>query len=112
MLMTAMFLAALAQSPTANVDTTRAAYTKCLRTHLKKSLEAKVEEAEFEMSLKSTCSTESDAFHAAVLASNRAAGDNAADAKENADMQVEDYHASFKEKFADYKSTNTLPGND
>ncbi|KTE19563.1 hypothetical protein ATE67_12940 [Sphingopyxis sp. H050] len=110
MLILTMLLAAMAPAPTGNVDTTRAAFTKCLREHLKKSLEAKMGDAEYEMAVKSTCETERAAFRAAVIAANRAGGDNAADAQDNADMQIDDYHANFTDKFKDYSSTNTLPG--
>lgn len=112
MLIASILLAAMAPAPTGNVDTTRAAFTKCLRGHVKKSLEAKMPEAEFEMSLKSVCETERAAFHAAVVAVNRSGGDSAADAAENADMQIDDYHANFTDKFKDYASTNTMPGED
>ena len=108
MLITSLIFAAMIQSPA--VDTTRAAFTKCLREHMKKSLEAKMAEAEYEMSLKAACDTERGAFRTAVTAANRAAGDSAADAADNADMQVEDYHANFTDKFRDYSSTNTMPG--
>lgn len=110
MLIASILLAAMAPAPTGNVDTTRAAFTKCLRDHLKKQLEAKVGEAEFELSIKSACETERAGFKAAVTAQNRAGGDSPADAAENADMQVEDYHANFTDKFKDYSSSGTLPG--
>ncbi|WP_428678795.1 hypothetical protein [Sphingopyxis sp.] len=112
MLILSMALAAMAPAPAGNVDTTRNAFTKCLRGHLKKSLEAKMGEAEYEMSLKGACDTEREAFRAAVTAANRAGGDNATDAADNAEMQVEDYHAGFTDKFKDYSSTNTMPGDD
>ena len=108
MLITSLIFAAMIQSPA--VDTTRAAFTKCLRDDMKKSLDAKMSEAEYEMSLKGACDSERSAFRAAVTAANRAAGDSAADAAENADMQVEDYHANFTDKFKDYSSTGTMPG--
>ena len=40
----------------------------------------------------------------------RFAGDSEKNAAEDADMQIEDYHANFTDKFKDYSSTNTLPG--
>ncbi|APZ99062.1 hypothetical protein BWQ93_11590 [Sphingopyxis sp. QXT-31] len=110
MLFTSILLAAMAPASTANVDTARAAFTKCLRTDMKKSLEAKMGEAEYEMALKSNCSEERDAFRAAVIAFGRAAGDSEKNATDDADMQIEDYHANFTDKFKDYSSTNTLPG--
>ncbi|MBA3940522.1 MAG: hypothetical protein C0520_04860 [Sphingopyxis sp.] len=110
MLITSLVLAAMIQSPTAMVDTTRVAFTKCLSAHMKKSLEDKVTSAEFEMSIKSACGAERDAFHKAVVAANRAGGDSAADATDNADMQVEDYHANFTDKFKDYSESGTMPG--
>jgi hypothetical protein len=112
MLITSILLAAMAPASTANVDTTRAAFTKCLRDDMKKSLEAKMGDAEYEMALKSTCNEQRDAFRAAVIAFARAAGDSEANATEDADMQIEDYHANFTDKFKDYSSTNTLPGGD
>ncbi|WP_077148768.1 hypothetical protein [Sphingopyxis sp. KK2] len=112
MLITSIILAAMAPVSTAQVDTTRAAFTKCLRDDLRKSLEAKMGEAEYEMAVKSVCSTERDAFRAAVIAFGRAAGDSEKNATDDADMQIEDYHANFTDKFKDYNSTNTLPGED
>lgn len=112
MLIASILLAAAAPAPAGNVDTTRAAFTKCLRGHLKKSLEAKMGDTEFEMSLKAACDTEREAFRAAVTAANRAGGDSAADAADNAEMQIEDYGANFTDKFKDYSSTNTMPGDD
>ena len=108
MLITSLIFAAMLQSPA--VDTTRAAFTKCLRDDMKKSLEAKVEEVEYEMTLKANCSTERDAFRKAVIALGRSGGDSVAVATEDADMQIEDYHANFTDKFKDYKSNNTMPG--
>lgn len=110
MLILSLLLATMAPAPTGQVDTTRAAFTKCLRDHLKKSLEAKMGDAEYEMAVKATCETERAAFRAAVIAFDRASGDSAATAADNADMQIDDYHASFTDKFKDYSSTNTLPG--
>ena len=110
MLITSILLAAMAPASTASVDQTRAAFTKCLRTDMKKSLEAKMGDAEYEMALKSNCAEERDAFRAAVIAFGRAAGDSEKNATEDADMQIEDYHANFTDKFKDYSSTNTLPG--
>ena len=110
MLILSMVLAAMAPASTGSVDTTRNAFTKCLRENMKKALEAKQGEAEYEMALKAACDTEREAFRAAVTAANRAAGDKPADAADNAEMQIEDYHANFTDKFKDYSSTNTMPG--
>ncbi|WP_033074772.1 hypothetical protein [Sphingopyxis sp. MWB1] len=109
MFFTSLLLAAMAPAPAAEVGTARAAFTKCLRVHMKKSLDAKMSESDYEAALKTVCTKERQTFHAAVITLNRAAGDSAADAAENADMQVEDYHANFTEKFNDYRSTNTMP---
>lgn len=110
MLVVSILMMAAAPAPAGNVDSTRAVFTKCLREHLKKELEAKVGEAEFELGLKSACESEREAFRTAVTASNRSSGDSPVDAAENAEMQIEDYYANFTEKFQDYSSTNTLPG--
>ncbi|KTE00423.1 hypothetical protein [Sphingopyxis sp. H115] len=110
MLITTLLLAAMAPAPAAAVDTTRAAFTKCLRDHMKASLEAKMEEAEYELALKATCTAERDAFRKAVIALGRSGGDSEKVATEDADMQVDDYHANFTDKFKDYKANNSLPG--
>ncbi|WP_260582094.1 hypothetical protein [Sphingopyxis sp. PET50] len=110
MLITTLLLAAMAPASTAQVDTTRAAFTKCLRQTMKKSLQDKMGEAEFEMSLKSVCNEQREAFRTAVIAFDRAGGDK--DAEDNAEMQIEDYHANFTDKFKDYSASNTLPGDD
>lgn len=110
MLITTLILAVMAQSPSATVDTTRAAFTKCLRDDMKKALVAKMEEAEYELAVKANCATERDAFRKAVIALGRSGGDSEKVASEDADMQIEDYHANFTDKFKDYKSNNSLPG--
>jgi hypothetical protein len=110
MLITTLLLAFMAPAPTGAVDTTRVAFTKCLRDDMKKALEAKVEEVEYEMALKANCGTERDAFRKAVIALGRSGGDSEKVASEDADMQIEDYHANFTDKFKDYKANNSLPG--
>ena len=109
MLFTTLLLAAMAPSPTAAVDTSRVAFTKCLNASMKKALDDKVTAAEYEISIKSVCETERAAFRTAVIALNRSGGDSEADAAENADMQVEDYHANFVDKFKDYSENNSRP---
>lgn len=105
----AFLLAALVQSPTANVDTSRVAFTECLRREVRSSLEAKVTPADFTAALPSKCDTSRKTFRAAIIAADRASGDSEAVAAEDADAQIEDYHQSFADKFKDYSETNTLP---
>lgn len=110
MLITPLVLvAAMAATPSQTVDTARAAYTKCLRSFMLTSLKAKMPTAQFGVAVKDSCTTEQSAFHTAVVAFNRSSGDSAADAKENADMQVEDYIIDFTEKFTDYTDSGTMP---
>ncbi|SNT06122.1 hypothetical protein [Sphingopyxis indica] len=109
MLITSLLLVAMAQSPSADVATARVAFTKCLHADMKKSLEAKMAPADYETAIKTVCQTERDAFRKAVIALDKASGDSDADAAEDADMQVEDYHENFLEKFTDYTETNTMP---
>jgi hypothetical protein len=109
---TLLLTAALAAQSAATMDKARGDYLKCMRGFLYKSVEAKMPEAEFGVAVKSACQAEQTAFHAAVIALDRADGVKPADAKENADFQVQDYIDSFTEKFADYSSSNTLPPKD
>ena len=74
-----------AAPPAATVATTRVAFTKCLRDDMKKALEAKVEDVQYEMQVKSNCGPERDAFRKAVIALGRASGDSEAVATEDAD---------------------------
>lgn len=109
---TLLLVAALAAQSSANADKTRADYLKCMRGFLYESVKAKMPDAEFAIAVKGACETEQIAFHAAVVALDRADGVKPADAKENADMQVADYIDNFQSKFTDYMETNTLPPKD
>src|SRR3546814_4221035 len=55
---------------------------------MKKALEAKVEDVQYEMQVKSNCGTERDAFRKAVIALGRASGDSEAVATDDADLPV------------------------
>lgn len=107
-----MLAAALAAQSTGTLDKARGDYLKCMRVLLHESVKAKMPDAEFSMAVTSTCATEQAAFHAAVVALDRADGIKPADAKENADMQVADYIDNFKEKFADHIESGTVPPKD
>lgn len=109
---TFLFAAALAAQSAGTLDKARSDYLKCMRGFLYESVKAKMPDSEFGLAVKGACQTEQTAFHVAVIALDRADGVKAADAKENADMQVEDYIENFKEKFADYSESNTLPPKD
>lgn len=109
MLMSTIVLAAMLQTPLAQVDSSRAAFTKCLRQEVSKSLDAKVSPEDFTASISSKCAPTRAAFRAALIAADRAAGDTEAVATENADGQIEDYHANFSDKYKDYSETNTHP---
>jgi len=109
MLITALLLAVAAPSPAEAVSSTRAAFTKCLRSDLKKSLDAKKSPADYETAIKTVCQSERDAFRSAVIALDRASGDSQADAAEDADMQINDYHNNFIGQFKDYSESNTMP---
>jgi hypothetical protein len=109
---TFMFAAALAAQSTSGLDKARGDYLKCMRGYLYESVKAKMPEAEFNMAVATACQTEQTAFHAAVIALDRADGVKPADAQENADMQVADYVDNFKTKFADYTESGTLPPKD
>lgn len=107
-----MLAAALAAQSAGSLDRARDSYLKCMRGFLYESVKAKMPEAEFGLAVTSACATEQAAFHAAVMAVDRADGIKLADAKENADLQVADYVDSFKSKFTDYSESGTLPPKD
>lgn len=103
---------ALAAQSTGTLDKARADYLKCMRGFLYESVKAKMPDTEFNLAVTAACSTEQAAFHAAVVALDRADGIKPADAKENADLQVEDYIENFKAKFADFIESGTVPPKD
>jgi hypothetical protein len=109
MLISSIFLVAMLQSPLVQVDNSRAAFTKCLRQEVKKSLDAKTAPDEFATAIKSKCEPTRATFRAALIAADRAGGDSAENAAQNADEQIEDYYANFADKFKDYSETNTMP---
>jgi hypothetical protein len=109
---TIVFAAALAAQSAGTLDKARGDYLKCMRGFLHESVKAKMPDAEFNMAVTTACQTDQTAFHAAVIALDRADGVKPADAKENADMQVADYVENFKEKFADHIESNTVPPKD
>src|SRR3546814_11507228 len=51
--------------------------------------------------------SERSAFRAAVIAFDQSSGDSAAEAAENDDMQIQDYHDNFLEKFQDSSEHTT-----
>src|SRR3546814_8572358 len=96
MLIASLLLAAAAPSPMATAADTREAFAKCLRADLKKSLEAKKTAADYEAAIKTVCQAEREAFRKSVIVLDKSGGASDADATEDADMQVEDYHANFR----------------
>lgn len=107
-----MFAAALAAQTAGTLDKARGDYLKCMRAHLYEAVKDKMPDADFNAGITTVCQAEQTAFHAAVVALDRADGIKPADAKENADMQVADYIESFRDKFADHISSNTVPPKD
>ena len=107
----AMTLAAAApgSSPDA-LARARKAYSACLSGFMKKSLKDKAEDAAFESGLPPACATQEQAFRAAVISADTAAGIKRAAAEENAKFEVDDLLTNTKAMFKDYKSTNTSPG--
>jgi hypothetical protein len=103
---------ALAAQSAGALDKARADYLKCMRGFLYESVKAKMPDAEFGMAINSACADQQAVFHQAVFALDRADGIKAADAKENADMQVADYIDNFKAKFTDHIESGTVPPKD
>lgn len=104
-----MLIAFMLQSTLAQVDSTRAAFSKCLWTEVSKSLDANVTPTDFTQALPKVCEASRAAFRNALIAADRANGDSSAIATENADEQIEDYHLNFADKYKDYSETNSRP---
>lgn len=102
-------LAVAVATPSQMVDTSRESFAKCLRVHLKKSLDDKMSDIDYEAAIKTVCTKERDAFRDAVITLDKASGYSASDADDDATAQVDDYYINFSDKFMDYSATNTRP---
>src|SRR3546814_19063311 len=103
MLIASLLLAAAAPSPMATAADTREAFAKCLRADLKKSLEAKKTAADYEAAIKTVCQAEREAFRKAVIVPDKTGGDSDADTTEDANTQVEEYHAHIHQQLVNRK---------
>jgi hypothetical protein len=105
-------LAMLVMAPPQSTDAlafARKDYMSCLSGFMKKSLKEKAEEAAFETGLAPACTAQEQKFRAALIAVDTASGVRRAAAEQGAGMEVEDMVTNIKERFKDYKATNTAP---
>ena len=109
MISSALALMLLAAPSPEAVARARNDYNRCVTAQLKKSLDAKAEEAAFVSDLATACGAKEAAFRATVISVDTAAGIKRAAAEEGANFEIEDMVANAKELFRDYKLSNTSP---
>ena len=106
----AMALAAAAPGPSPDaIARARKAYSACLGGFMKKSIKDNADDAAFTAGLKPACAAQEQAFRAAVIASDTAAGLKRAAAEENAGLEIDDMLANAKETFKDTKADAADP---
>ena len=107
----AMTLAAAAPGPSPDaIARARKAYSACLSGFMKKSIKDGAEASAFETGLAPACATQEQAFRAAVISADTAAGIKRAAAEENAKFEIDDLLNNTKEMFKDAKSNPPAPG--
>jgi hypothetical protein len=110
-MISAMLAAALAltamQSDAAN--SARRAYSDCLRTFMRASLQQRMEPAAFETAMGNQCTTQATAYRAALVARDQRAGGSRARAEEDAQIMIDDTKANVLEYYRDYFTSNTMP---
>ncbi|MEY4270436.1 MAG: hypothetical protein RLZZ58_1652 [Pseudomonadota bacterium] len=101
----------LAAAPV-SVDAARNDYGKCLRDFTRVSLKADKVEVEFNAGLRDACTEKEAVYRDAIIRVDRQDGFTQKEADEDAEEQIVDYLDNFKEKYVDYRETNTGPGPD
>jgi hypothetical protein len=102
-------LLATAQTGPASVPQTRQAFSGCLSTVLRDSLKQGVGPDGFESRLRASCTAEEQAFRAASITSDVAAGISRASAEQDANFEVHDMRDNAVERYKDYVETATQP---
>lgn len=103
-------LAIAAAQPTDMVGQTRQDYSACLRKFMITHLEKKTEPDQFRKLVPEVCDKEKSAFARAIMSEDQAQQMSEADAKEDAQAQVDDYIFKFQDGYIDYLESNTMPG--
>lgn len=83
-------------------DTTRAsreAFTGCLRTYVDRSVSARMPPAEFTTAYPTQCSTQEQAYRAAVIARETASRMSRSDAEESAGLEIDDARTNFRDRY-------------
>jgi hypothetical protein len=102
-------LLATAQSGPATLNQARQAFSGCLATLLRDSLRQRVPADEFEDKLAASCTAAEQAFRAASIATDLAAGSSRAAAEQGASFEVVDMRDNTLGRYKDYLETNTAP---
>jgi hypothetical protein len=95
-----------------SVDAARNDYGKCMRQFTTASLKADKTEIEFNAGLRDACTTQEAAYREAIIRVDKLDGFTQKEAEQDAEEQILDYLDNFKEKYVDYRETNTAPGPD
>lgn len=103
-------LAIAAAQPADMVGKTRQDFSLCLRKFMVVHLEKKTAPDIFRKAVATACEKEKTAFSTAIIAEDRAQKMSDADAREDAQIQVEDYVVKFQDGYIDYLESNTIPG--
>lgn len=92
------------------INTSRQAYSTCMRDYLRAQLATDTQPAAFEAALPNQCTDRATAFRQALVARDVGAGSARARAEEDANMALEDMRATAVERFRDeYSAAHPEP---
>jgi hypothetical protein len=77
----------------------RKAYAACLSKYVQKAGSDNMAKDAFDAGLQSACTSEQQAFKAAIVADDMKRGAKRADAEEGAQLQIEDYLANARDSY-------------
>ena len=90
-----------------DVASVRRAFSSCLANHARSSAEKKIEQAQFDASLATACTSEQQAFKQAVVASDTARGISRKTSEQGVADEIADYLTEAKERFRDALAANS-----
>ena len=105
-LVLASALAAAQANPTVQP---RKAYSSCLETFMRKSLDTKMDPAAFDEAVKPACTAQESAFRSASIAYDIKMGADRSQAEEDAEFQIDDYLTVIKSDYRVYHESGEKP---
>ena len=104
-----MVIGLLWSAQSANLNSARQNYTGCLGILLRASLKERVPSGAFESTLDQACKAEEAAYRLASITHAVTVGTSRAVAEQNAEFEIAEIIDNTKQRYRDYRETNTEP---